>query len=205
MNKERPQKSWRKCKLQVHKQNYTKAKNHKNRLIIKENENHIRNLFRVNKGNPKVVYEIVKNLTKHSKPSDNVPSPEDPQELTEDLATYFDQWTRDIRAILVDQTPAHSEDAHVKSATDNQMDSFDLSIEKEVLKIIKTLPNKTCSLHSIPSLCVIKCAHELSLAIVSAANCSLVTGEMPRVLKKTVVRPLLKKTGLHKSKLSSNQ
>ena len=70
--------------------------------------------------------------------------------------------------------------------------------EEEIKTILKSLPNKTCSLDSFPTWLIIQCANELTPVITYIVNVCLESGEMPGSLKRAVVRPLLKKTGLDK-------
>ena len=65
--------------------------------------------------------------------------------------------------------------------------------------ILKYLPNKTCSLDAFPTWILEECANELTPAITLIINCSLELGEMPCILKRAVVRPVLKKSGLNKN------
>ena len=66
-------------------------------------------------------------------------------------------------------------------------------------KIFKNLPNKTCSLDAFPTWILKECANELTPAIALIINCILELGEMPCILKRAVVRPVLKKSGLNKN------
>ena len=59
--------------------------------------------------------------------------------------------------------------------------------------ILKYLPNKTCSLDAFPTWILKECANELTPAITLIINCSLELGEMPYILKRAVVRPVLNK------------
>ena len=56
--------------------------------------------------------------------------------------------------------------------------------------------SKTCSLDPVPTWLIKSCLDELCPVFTHIVNCSLETGSMPSVLKKAVVRPLLKKSGL---------
>ena len=93
-----------------------------------------------------------------------------------------------------------------KTTHETILNSFSPASEEEVNKIFKNLPNKTCSLDAFPTWILKECANELTPAITLIINCSLELGEMPCILKRAFVRPVLRKSGLNKhdfKKLSS--
>ena len=86
---------------------------------------------------------------------------------------------------------------------ENKLDSFEPATNEEVMAILKKLPNKTCSLDPVPTWLVIKCCEELCPSITSIVNSSLAESDMPSLLKKAIVKPLLKKTGLNQDDLKN--
>ena len=75
--------------------------------------------------------------------------------------------------------------------------------EEEVLCIIKSLPNKTCSLDPIPTWIVKACAADLVLPITHIANSSLSSSIVPQSLKQAVITPIFKKANLDKEVLKN--
>ena len=68
--------------------------------------------------------------------------------------------------------------------------------EEEVLKIIKSTPNKSWDLDPIPTSLVIDCISVLSIPIKNIVNYSLQEGSFPSCFKTAHITPLLKKAGL---------
>ena len=86
-----------------------------------------------------------------------------------------------------------------KTTHETILKSFSPASEEEVNKILKNLPNKTCSLDAFPTWLLKECANELIPAITLIINCSLELADMPCILKRAVFRPVLKKSGLNKN------
>ena len=75
--------------------------------------------------------------------------------------------------------------------------------EEEVLKIIKSTPNKSCELDPIPTSLVLECISVLLTPITNIVNYSLQEGSFPSCFKTAHVTPLLKKAGLDKNILKN--
>ena len=76
------------------------------------------------------------------------------------------------------------------------MDSFRLSNESEVLKLIEATPKKSCSLDSMPTSLVVGCIDILLPVITKVINLSLQRGAFADQWKCALVHNLLKKLGL---------
>ena len=75
--------------------------------------------------------------------------------------------------------------------------------ENEVLKIIKSTPNKSCDLYRIPASLVLDCISVLLTPITLIVNYSLQEGSFPSCFKTAHVTPLLKKARLDRNTLKN--
>ena len=197
----RAEKQWRKTKLQVHRDEFTKARNDRNTLVIQTKTNHVKDKITANKDNPKELFRIVDGLVKHSKPNNNLPSTIDANALATSFSTYFTSKIENIRKEM-DITPLTSNNDGMPSASVS-CDRFSPASEDEIQNILLHLPNKTCSLDAFPAWIAIQCANILTPILTHIVNLSLELGEVPCVLKRAVVKPLLKKNDLDKEDMNN--
>ena len=85
----------------------------------------------------------------------------------------------------------------------NKFVSFRTMSEEEVLKIIKSTPNKSCDLDLIPTSLALDCISVLLTPITNVVNYSLQEGSFPSCFKTAHVTPLLKKAGLDRNILKN--
>ena len=83
------------------------------------------------------------------------------------------------------------------------LSSFCIMSEEEILKIIKSSPNKSCDLDPIPTTLVKEFIDILLTPITNIVNFSLQEGSFPSCFKTAYVSPLLKKPGLDKNILKN--
>ena len=76
--------------------------------------------------------------------------------------------------------------------------------EDEILKIIKSTPNKSCDLDPIPTSLVLDCNSVLLTPVTNIVN-SLQEDSFPSCFKTAHVTPLLKKAGLKRNTLKNYQ
>ena len=84
-----------------------------------------------------------------------------------------------------------------------QFVSFQTMSEEEVLKIIKSTPNKSCDLDPVPTSLVLDCIGVLLTPITNIVNYSRQEGSFPSCFKTAHVTPLLKKAGLDRNILKN--
>ena len=146
-------------------------------------------------------FRIVDGLLKHTKSGENMPTSDDTQEMTETFCNYFIDTIDRIRKELDESDLPPKNDTYVTKKTSHEtiLNLFSPASEEEVNKIFKNLPNKTCSLDAFNTWILKECANELTPAITLIIICSIKLGEMPCILKRAVVRPVLKKSGLNKN------
>ncbi|GFR84986.1 hypothetical protein ElyMa_004162100 [Elysia marginata] len=185
------EKKWSKTHLEVIRQAFVNARENTNKLITAAKQIYTKNKISDSKSNPK---ELLLNIIKHSKPGADLPQSDDNRELAPTFADYFDNKPEHIRKEL-DNTNVSSVN-NSSETCETSLNSFRPTTEDAVKNIIKSMPNKTCSLDAFPTWVAIQYADLLSPALRHLINCSLDSGEMPILLKRAVVRPLLKKVGL---------
>ena len=76
------------------------------------------------------------------------------------------------------------------------LNTFMDATEAEIWNIIKLSPVKSCELDPLPAWLLKKCKAKLVPLITDIVNMSLRESMIPKSLKTTLIRPLLKKTGL---------
>ncbi len=64
------------------------------------------------------------------------------------------------------------------------------------MEIVTKSPNKYCMFDPIPTSLIKECIHEVLLLLTKIINISLQIGDMPKVLKKAIITPLIKKLGI---------
>ena len=91
----------------------------------------------------------------------------------------------------------------VSGSYKNKFVSFRTMSEEEVLKIIKSITNKSCDLDPIPTSLVLDCISVLLTPIINIVNYSLQEGSFPSCFKTAHVTPLLKKPGFDRNILKN--
>lgn len=83
------------------------------------------------------------------------------------------------------------------------LNCFKSASESEVRKIIMVSPPKSCELDPIPTSVLKSCVNTILPTITTIINKSILESTVPASLNNAVVRPLLKKQGLHKEVLKN--
>ena len=124
------------------------------------------------------------------------------QDLVNDFNNFFIEKIQKIRANLKSQAPAvdNSEEIYglldYRTATIQINEHFTPFDNKDVIKLVKSTPSKSCGLDPIPTDLLKGMLAELSPLIVAVVNPSLHQGIFPSTLKKALLGPLLKKINL---------
>ena len=82
--------------------------------------------------------------------------------------------------------------------TNDRLDSFSLTTDDEIRKIIMRSPSRSCSLDPLPTWLVKEGIDTFIPILTKLVNTSLQSGSVPASLKKAHVRPLLKRRVLIK-------
>ncbi len=121
---------------------------------------------------------------------------------TKDLASrfsiFFANKIEAIRTCLPDIRPSP-----VTRQTTAVLDLLTPASEDEICNIISKSPAKSCELDPIPTSLLKKCMSSIVPAITQIINTSLDTGVVPEDLKRAIVRPTLKKSGMDTESLQS--
>ena len=84
------------------------------------------------------------------------------------------------------------------------LNAFEPATETEIgILLLKSSPVKSYELDPIPTWLLRDCAHDILPVLATIVNKSLRTGVMPSHLKRTHVRPIIKKPGLDKDILNN--
>ena len=113
--------------------------------------------------------------------------------------SYFTDKIAELRSGLL----SNDVDPPVTSSYKNKFVSFRTISEEEVLKIIKSTPNKSCDLDPIPTSLVLDCISVLLTPITNIVNYSLREGSFPSCFKTVHFTPLLKEAGLDRNILKN--
>ena len=145
-----------------------------------------------NSNNPKVVFNIVNELT-HNTSQNVLPPHQSADILANDFADFFVEKVEKIHANLASgQHP--SDDSFLPLVDIIQIISeFNPATEEEIRKIIMESPTKSSQLDPIPTWLLKSCVDELLPIITTVVNLSLTNGDMPKNLKEAIILPLLKK------------
>ena len=196
--KRKLEREWRKDNSAINRSRYRAAVNHFNRLVECAKTKHYSDMVRENEHNPKALWNSIKKVL-HRSPKMVLPDYTTMNSLVNTFGRYFADKIAKLRSGLL-STDA---DPPVSGSYKNKFVSFRTMSEEEVLKIIKSTPNKSCDLHPIPTSLVLECITVLLTPITNIVNYSLQEGSFPSCFKTAHVTPLLKKAGLDKNILKN--
>ena len=110
------------------------------------------------------------------------------------LINTFGRYFTDIIAKLRSGLLSSGVDSPVSGSYKNKFVSFRTMSKEEVLKIIKSTPNKSFDLDPIPTSLVLECISVLLPPITNIVNYSLQEDSFPSCFKTAHVTPVLKKS-----------
>ena len=196
--KRKLEREWRKDNSAINRSRYRAAVNHFNHLVECAKTKHYSDMVRENEDNPKALWNSIKKVL-HRSPKMVLPDYTTMNSLVNTFGRYFADKIVKLRSGLL-STDA---DPPVSGFYKNKFVSFRTMSEEEVLKIIKSTPNKSCDLDPIPISLVLECISVLLTPITNIVNYSLQEGSFPSCFKTAHVTPLLKKAGLDKNILKN--
>ena len=156
------------------------------------------NMVRENEDNAKALWNSIKKVL-HRSPKIVLPDHTTNNSLINTFGRYFTDKITKLRSGLL----STDVDPPVTTSYKNKFVSFRTITEEEVLKIIKSTPNKSCDLDPIPTSLVLDCISVLLTPITNIVNYSLQEGSFPSCFKTAHVTPLLKKAGLDRNILKN--
>ena len=199
---------------------YQKAKTPENSEAYKEASvdasiiiNRERNKFYHSKldalvGQPRETYKVVNHLLDKQYAKQTLPNGKDDAAIANDLKDFFETKVSKIYSDIEKQNIAIQKIIKPKvsptiSGPDCSLETFNTLTSSELLGIIKSMPDKSCSSDAIPMWMFKECINELLPVVSYIVNESLSTGVFPTKLKAASVRPALKKSGLDSDALSN--
>ena len=194
------EREWRRDNSAINRSRYRAAVNHFNRLLECAKTKYYSNMVRKNEDNLKAVWNSIKKVL-HRSPKIVLPDHTTINSLINTFGRYFTDKIAKLRSGLL----STDVDAPVSCSYKNKFVSFRTMSEEEVLKIIKSKPNKSCDLDPIPTSLVLDCISVLLTPITNIVNYSLQEGSFPSCFKTAHVTPLLKKAGLDRNILKNYQ
>ena len=189
---------WRRDNSAINCSSFRVAVNHFNCLLECAKTKYYSNVVRENEDNPKTLWNSVKKVL-HRSPKIVLPDHTTINSLIHTFGRYFTDKIAKLRSGLL----STDVDTPVTSSYKNKLVSFRTISEEEVLKIIKSTPNKSCDLDPIPTSLLLDCISVLLTPITNIVNYSLQEGSFPCCFKTAHVTPLLKKAGLDRNILKN--
>ena len=184
------EKIWRRYKLDS---NWTalKVERSKYRHMLKQARiTSIKDEINDCRGDTKKLYKLVANLT-NTASQNPLPETLDDELLANEFAEFFIGKIQKIRNDLDDLPLYEPSESAVPTFS-----SFKPMSSEEVLKVITSMPSKSCELDEIPMNLLKKIAPSIVEFITKLVNVSLGQGVFTSSWKITLVKPLLKKVGL---------
>ena len=169
-----------------------------------------------NKDNSKRLWCKLNDLL--GKPNIILPDHSDSNKRAEEFRTYFSDKVANIRKKIeqdlkeIDATAdddislLESPDDLIRSQQEENascLREFRCISEEELLKTIKSMSNKFCSLDPVPPWLLISCFEELKASMLYIVNESLKSGVFPSEYKKAVVKPTFKGHGVDRDSIAS--
>jgi exonuclease III len=202
------ERKWRKSKLTVHREIYEQERDAVKEMIQSEKSHYYNEKVEECEGDQKKLFSIVDKLLNKNQPS-AMPQHDSVESLVNSFSDFFQGKIETIRSTLSD-LEATAEPLtcppipELLPPSKNQMNSFELATEDEILKIIKSSSKASCELDPIPTrLLTDHFLPELLPVITEMVNASLASGIFPASLKTALVRPLLKKLSLDSNVLKN--
>ena len=190
--------TWRKTKLNVHRDTFIEKRNEVNSLMQKAKEDHYSHLV-TESSDQKKLFKVVNELT-NNKSENPLPEHKSSCELADRFANFFDEKITKIRTTLDSMQPHDSPQAvlelHPTPPSPPVWDEFTPASPEEMKKIMMNSKSTTCQLDPLPTT-FLKVLIDVMLPILTAiTNLSLKEGHVPDDMKMALILPLLKKLGL---------
>ena len=146
----------------------------------------------------KKLYQVMNELL-HRKGPALLPAHDSSKDLADKFCIFFTEKMTSIRSQLdsINSTDRHTILSPITSSLGEGLSKCTLMTAEEILKIIKNLPTKSCSLYPLPTW-LLKKTDTLLPTITQIIDKSLASGTFPSSFKSTLVRPLLKKQSAYR-------
>jgi hypothetical protein len=197
--KRKAERLWRRTRSDVHFDLFKTKRNYLNNLLKRLKSEDLSKKIETNKGNSKALFKII-NASLNRKQNSPLPNHRNDSDLANEFAAFFEQKINKLRTKLDDVIPVTDSDDRANTDqpdTNVKLCEFRCLSEDEVRKLIHKMPTKHCELDPLPTWLVKACLDVLLPLLTKIINSSLLLGAMPVNLKHAMVKPLLKKIGLH--------
>lgn len=188
----RHERKWRKSKSNEHYKSFCAQKTKYAKTIRNSKITYYNTLVRTNENDQKVLFKIVKDLSKKTKETP-LPAHESKEDLANEFGNYFIEKIDKIRENFSSIEGFDKYD--IREFDIPPLDSFKPISTDDVKKLIMKSPTKSCILDPIPTTLLKECVDELLPVTTMIVNMSLSEGMMPSKFKHAVITPLLKKPG----------
>jgi hypothetical protein len=198
----RLERNWKSCKTPHTLQLLRTASNAYHRSILAAKRLYHSNLIASNLTDSRKLWQTI-NTILHRNPVKSVPSNSsaDPAETAQSFSSFFsDKIIRLQSAIPPTASSPHTPDPPCAPAT---FSSFTPATVDEIMRLIRSAPDKQCDLDPIPTSLLKKCLPVLAPTITNIVNISLASGKFPSNFKESIVTPLIKKPSLDPDNLSN--
>lgn len=189
------EKTWRKSKLTVHREIFVMKKEKVNQCLKSAKENYYSDMIS-DPSNQKSLFKIVDKIS-HKKSETILPDHSSPQKLANRFGEFFTDKIVKIRQRLVSvnesvNIPHH----HNEEPAPPPLDTLTPCTTDEIQKLVMTTKATTCKLDPIPT-SFLKIIIDVLLPILThIINLSFKEGSVPSDLKRALIIPLLKKSGI---------
>jgi len=221
-DRRRLERRWCKTRDPADKLKYKEVRDEFDKLVkLKRVVFHSESLLKSN-GDCKQLWKKINDLL--GKPNTTLPDHTNAEALAEDFKTMFSDKPTKIRKNIEQESAELKEDAELLLPTTKhvpcnspeveveemsgakeeigQFNNFCPVGEDELLKTIKSMSNKFCSLDPVPTWLFVSCFEELKTVLLYIANESFSTGVFPSSYKKAIVKPTIKNHSANKDLLN---
>ena len=152
-------------------------------------------MWKYYKDGPKALFRLTRNMMRNS--GDKIlPVHTCKRKLANDFSAFFTNKILNIRSEL-GLTDTHTGGSVTNCFSGVPLNTFMDATEAEIWNIIKLSPVKSCELDPLPTWLLKEYKAELVPLITDIVNMSLRESMISKSLKTSLIRPLLKKTGLY--------
>ena len=195
------EKKWRQTKLVVHRDIFYEVCQREAEAILQAKGTYLSGKVNECGRDRKQLFRVAKSLL--GEPTEpTLPTHESKKDLSDRFSRYFVDKISTIRQSITstaDSINVEYEQPFVGTA----LNSFVLTTEEEVARLLARAPNKSSELDPIPTWLLKKVAVQLVPLMTAIFNKSLESSSVPSSFKHALVRPLLKKPGLDADNLKN--
>ena len=197
--KRRLERQWRRSKSMGDKELYKNQRNRYNRMLNEAHTRYLSKLVSENSSDPKSLFKMIDNLLNRKKKSP-LPDHSSASELAASFNTYFIDKVTVIHQSLEEGNQTQNISAVVNEESRYQIGlrNFKKISEEDVLKFIKNVPKKSCSIDPIPTWLLVQCQTSIIPIITTIINSSISLSYMPFSLKVAMIIPALKNSSMSK-------